>query len=335
MENKSSTRILWPDILKTFAVFLVILGHISSTYDSREYFSPVALWIYSFHMPLFMMLSGMFFKYSLKKDFKTLLIDKSRLLLLPLLCWGMMNFIIEALLFVNINDWGRVIIGYIKSGGPLRGYWYLKCLFVYLIVNWLLVILTKKLPFAALLSIIAFLLLPNVNFSRMMIVFFWMGVFYEDISNIVNKQKLFMIVSIAMAICYLLLNIKATYLCSAGSVVKYIQFLLVGIFASFFWITLFELLIPKKSTSKSILQLQEIGTLSLGIYCIHEFFYFEKLYRPVWERLNADSMIVQITYSVIVLIISFAFVKLISRNKYTSLLFLGRKLPQKARKDYA
>ncbi len=106
MENKSSTRILWPDILKTFAVFLVILGHISSTYDSREYFSPVALWIYSFHMPLFMMLSGMFFKYSLKKDFKTLLIDKSRLLLLPLLCWGMMNFIIEALLFVNINDWG-------------------------------------------------------------------------------------------------------------------------------------------------------------------------------------------------------------------------------------
>ena len=106
MENKSSTRILWPDILKTFAVFLVILGHISSTYDSREYFSPVALWIYSFHMPLFMMLSGMFFKYSLKKDFKTLLIDKSRLLLLPLLCWGMMNFIIETLLFTDINNWG-------------------------------------------------------------------------------------------------------------------------------------------------------------------------------------------------------------------------------------
>lgn len=106
MENKSSTRILWPDVLKSFAIFLVILGHVSSVYDSRGYSSPIALWIYSFHMPLFMMLSGMFFKYSLKKDFKTLLIDKSRLLLLPLSCWGIMNFIIEVLLFTNINDWG-------------------------------------------------------------------------------------------------------------------------------------------------------------------------------------------------------------------------------------
>lgn len=246
MENKSSTRILWPDILKTFAVFLVILGHISSTYDSREYFSPVALWIYSFHMPLFMMLSGMFFKYSLKKDFKTLLIDKSRLLLLPLLCWGMMNFIIETLLFTDINNWrGRVIIGYVKSGGPLRGYWYLKCLFVYLIVNWLLVILTKKLPFSALLSIIVFMLLPNVNFSKMMIVFFWLGIFYENFARKINTKTLLLIVSVAMVVCYLLLDVKATYLCSSGSVVKYIQFLLVGTFASFFWITLFELLIPK------------------------------------------------------------------------------------------
>lgn len=329
MENKSSTRILWPDILKTFAVFLVILGHISSTYDSREYFSPVALWIYSFHMPLFMMLSGMFFKYSLKKDFKTLLIDKSRLLLLPLLCWGMMNFIIETLLFTDINNWGGVIIGYVKSGGPLRGYWYLKCLFVYLIVNWLLVILTKKLPFSALLSIIVFMLLPNVNFSKMMIVFFWLGIFYENFARKINTKTLLLIVSVAMVVCYLLLDVKATYLCSSGSVVKYIQFLLVGTFASFFWITLFELLIPKKSTSKSVILLQEVGILSLGIYCIHEFFYFENLYQPVWERLNTDSMIVQISYSVMVLIISFAFVKLLSRNKYTSLLFLGRKLPKK------
>lgn len=106
MENKSRSRILSPDILKAFVVFLVILGHISSTYDSRGYSSPVALWIYSFHMPLFMMLSGIFFQYSLKKDFKTLLIDKSRHLLLPLLCWGMTNFIIETLMFTNFNESG-------------------------------------------------------------------------------------------------------------------------------------------------------------------------------------------------------------------------------------
>ncbi len=106
MEHKLNSRILWPDVLKSLAVFLVILGHVSSTYDSRGYSSPLALWIYSFHMPLFMMLSGMFFKYSLKKDFKSLLIDKSRLLLLPLLSWGLMNFVIEVLSFTDINKSG-------------------------------------------------------------------------------------------------------------------------------------------------------------------------------------------------------------------------------------
>ncbi len=106
MGERLNSRMLWPDILKSLAVFLVILGHVSSTYDSREYSSPLALWIYSFHMPLFMMLSGMFFKYSLRKDFKTLLIDKSRLLLLPLLSWGIINFIIETLLFTDVNKWG-------------------------------------------------------------------------------------------------------------------------------------------------------------------------------------------------------------------------------------
>lgn len=328
MENKSRSRILWPDILKAFAVFLVILGHISSTYDSRGYSSPVSLWIYSFHMPLFMMLSGIFFKYSLKKDFKTLLIDKSRLLLLPLLCWGMMNFIIETLMFTNFDELGRVIVGYIKSGGPLRGYWYLKCLFIYLIVNYLLVIWTKKLPIAALLSVILFLILPNINFSRMMIVFFWMGVFFEDILRTTGKKNLFFIASVAMGICYLLFDIKATYLCSSSSMVLYIQFLLIGTSASFLWITLFERLIPQQSASKPILLLQEIGTLSLGIYCIHEFFYFEKLYRPIFEKLNADNAFVQIAYSLIVLVISYFLIKLINRNRYTSFVFLGKNLSQ-------
>jgi len=323
MESKANFRILWPDILKAFAVFLVILGHVSSTYDSRGYSSPLALWIYSFHMPLFMMLSGMFFKYSLKKNFKTLLTDKSRLLLLPLLSWGIMNFTIETLSFTNIDKWG-VILDYIKSGGPLRGYWYLKCLFIYLIVNYLLVIWTKKLPIAALFSITIFLILPNINFSKMMIVFFWIGVFYDYLSKMVNRKRLFIIASAVMIVYYLFFDIEATYLRSSDSFVRYIQFLLIGTFASFFWITLFELSIPQKSTSKAILLLQEVGNLSLGIYCIHEFFYFEKLYRPVWERVNADSMIVQIVYSVVVLIISFAFIKQISRNKYTSLFFLGR-----------
>lgn len=319
-------RLLWPDVLKSFAIFLVILGHVSSVYDSRGYSSPIALWIYSFHMPLFMMLSGMFFKYSLNKDFKTMLIDKSRLLLLPLLCWGIVNFLIETLLFTDYNEWGGQIVGYLQSGGPLRGYWYLKCLFVYLVINYMLVNMTKRLSLAALLSIILFLILPNINFSKMMIMFFWMGVCYEKIMQWVNQKIVLLFFAFASIGCYLLGDIKSTYLTSSVFFIQYIQFIFIGASASLFWMSLFELLLPQKTISRTVLLLQKTGTLSLGIYCIHEFFYFEKLYRPVFDALDADNAVIQIIYSVVVLIISFAVIKLMSRSKYLALIFLGRKI---------
>lgn len=205
----------------------------------------------------------------------------------------------------------------------------MKCLFIYLIVNYLLEKWTKRLPIAALLSIILFLIPPNINFSRMMIVFFWMGVFFEDIQRTIGKKCLLFISSVAMVVCYLLLDLKATYLCTSNSMILFIQFLLIGTSASFFWITLFELLFPLQYTSKSVLLLQEVGTLSLGIYCIHEFFYFEKLYRSIIDTLDKDNAIFQILYSVVILILSFSIIKLMSRCKYLALIFLGRKIHSK------
>lgn len=61
----------------------------------------------------------------------------------------------------------------------------------------------------------------------------------------------------------------------------------------------------------------------------HLFFYFEKLYRPVFDALDADNAVIQIMYSVVVLIISFAVIKLMSRSKYLALIFLGRKFSSK------
>lgn len=326
IQINSHKRLLWPDVLKALAVFLVILGHVSSVYDSRGYSSPIALWIYSFHMPLFMMLSGMFFRFTLMKDFKIMLIDKSRQLILPLLSWGLVNFLIETLLFLDFNDWVGQIVAYIQSGGPLRGYWYLKCLFLYLVVNYMLVKMTNRLTLAALLSIILFLILPNINFSGKMIIFFWMGVYYEKLMKLINQKIALLFFGFASIGYYLFGDIKATYLTSSCSLIQYIQFVFTGAFSSLFWMSLFELWLPSKTSLRTVEVLQKIGTLSLGIYCIHEFFYFDKLYRPIFEKLNADSAVIQIMYSVVVLILSFAVINLISRSKYLALIFLGRKI---------
>lgn len=61
-------REAWLDSLKGFAILLVILGHVLSGYlDAAAFpgaytsFYTIRTWIYSFHMPLFFLISGFTF----------------------------------------------------------------------------------------------------------------------------------------------------------------------------------------------------------------------------------------------------------------------------------
>lgn len=58
--EKTNSRIAYIDIARAFACFLMVWGHVAINYEKGSYHAPVAVWIYSFHMALFMMLSGMF-----------------------------------------------------------------------------------------------------------------------------------------------------------------------------------------------------------------------------------------------------------------------------------
>ena len=67
----------WLDGLKGFAILLVILGHVLSGYldagtfpEAYGSFYPVRTWIYSFHMPLFFLLSGFTFTLAYWQDGK-------------------------------------------------------------------------------------------------------------------------------------------------------------------------------------------------------------------------------------------------------------------------
>ena len=56
-------RILYIDAIKAVLMFLVIWGHVIQFTNVHEGLNnPTAAFIYSFHMPLFMMVSGMFFQ---------------------------------------------------------------------------------------------------------------------------------------------------------------------------------------------------------------------------------------------------------------------------------
>lgn len=54
---RENNRLLWPDICKTIGLYLMVLGHVG-LYGADN----VIQLIYSFHMPLFFIMSGIFFK---------------------------------------------------------------------------------------------------------------------------------------------------------------------------------------------------------------------------------------------------------------------------------
>ena len=95
----------WVDAVKRFAIYLVILGHSIQYATSQDYnyagntFFQI---IYSFHMPLFMMMSGYLFAYSMNKySIKNGVFAKVRGILIPCISWGIITYLIDLILYRN------------------------------------------------------------------------------------------------------------------------------------------------------------------------------------------------------------------------------------------
>lgn len=75
-------RILYLDVAKAIAITLVCVGHATYLMTLR---GPSTLynWIYAFHMPLFMLLSGYFSLNAFKKGAKDFFLQKIRQLIIP------------------------------------------------------------------------------------------------------------------------------------------------------------------------------------------------------------------------------------------------------------
>ncbi len=75
------------DLLKGFAIFLVVLGHINVA-------APIENFIYSFHMSLFMFISGCTFWYSYKKSENQTIYLATRFLslIIPYIVWGLFYY---------------------------------------------------------------------------------------------------------------------------------------------------------------------------------------------------------------------------------------------------
>ena len=97
--NKIKERKLLPDVLRGFAIFMVVLGHciqecsgVDFKMNTMYFNDRIYQFIYSFHMPLFMMISGYFAwdsidKVKEKPEKWKLLAKRSATLIIPILGW--------------------------------------------------------------------------------------------------------------------------------------------------------------------------------------------------------------------------------------------------------
>lgn len=107
--SNNSQRSKSIDILKGIAIFLVVLGHAIQYGNGIDYLSNQNFFdnlifkiIYSFHMPLFMLISGYLFYYSIsKKNIKELLKSRFTSIIIPIIAWGLLINILFYLVFMG------------------------------------------------------------------------------------------------------------------------------------------------------------------------------------------------------------------------------------------
>ena len=142
LSNPSSTlaqnRSDWVDVARGLGIILVVYGH---ALRGNFPFADAASWqavqdglIYSFHMPLFFVLAGLFLWKSIEKDRRGFLASRWEQIIYPYLLWSAITAAIELPLAHFVNSplsWHEVWQIPFK---PIEQYWFLYALLVHQLI---------------------------------------------------------------------------------------------------------------------------------------------------------------------------------------------------------
>lgn len=278
-------RVEYFDSIKGVAIILVVLGHVlqRSFGQGENIFETI---IYSFHMALFMFVSG-FFAYSTRErnftDWIKFVIRKIRQLIVPfIIIGGLYSFI-----FSNIYS-------FLFSSFKM-GYWFLYVLFIISIFHFAISIIKNRIRrFVGYLILLLFFIvlrqlinddLFSIKFISGNYPFFLLGYFIHEFLKydkyVVDDRVIF----ISLVLFILVMTISFSY----GFYNNIIRFLL-RVFAVFFFYGIFK----NMSSSLLLSLLAKIGRMSIYIYVFH-YFLIEGL-----VVISIDGYTLQLMYAAIV-----------------------------------
>ena len=173
------------NVLKGFAIILVVYGHViqrTMVVAGQDFFShPVFKIIYTFHLPLFVFISGYLLAFSLqRRTLRAVFLTRCKSLLIPFVIWSILDLLINSIL--NKMDgngepihWGQEIVQYLFVNPAV---WFLFMLFMMSCVLLWSVKLQNRLGLAAFGIVYAGILIIPVNEYAALYYVKWFYLFY-------------------------------------------------------------------------------------------------------------------------------------------------------------
>jgi len=195
-------RDVWIDYAKAIGIILVVYGHVARGLYNGGIDFPEPLFllldsiVYSFHMPLFFFLSGLFFyKSFVKKSASGLILSKVDTVFYPYLIWSLLQGGVEIILSNYTN--GNVSLSEVLSllWSPRAQFWFLYALFsIFTLLSVIYSLVSRRFTIPIFICSIALYLYPMLlpegfifGFISSNSVFFLLGIIF---SMYVNIQRL-------------------------------------------------------------------------------------------------------------------------------------------------
>ncbi|AMC94019.1 hypothetical protein AOC36_08475 [Erysipelothrix larvae] len=342
--TKHTVRNNYLDFLKGFAIIFVVLGHSIQLTGGIEFanyllffYNPLFIIIYSFHMPLFMLISGYLFSFTSKKrNIGSIIKNRIRTLLVPITIWTLIWFTIDH--YLN----GKMLLSLNEVLEYFTGtFWFLWSVLVCSLIVMLVDKTTKgKLSFViyCIIFALSFISLDQYSFHmhKYMFPFFLAGYYTNKYENTLKVSK--RVEAILACICLIVFGFlfkmytidTSIYISmfsilgrSAETIIYYDMYRYAIGFVGCF-LALFALKHIYKWVPDSIKHwISDMGKNSLGIYIISNFlfiFLIKRLFAPL-QGLN--YCVVGIV-SIIMLLLCNVITQQIKKSKICSVLLFGR-----------
>lgn len=269
----SVQRSVWVDYAKAIGIFLVVYGHVARGLVSAgimpdslpyQYIDSV---IYTFHMPLFFFLSGLFLKSSFEsKGFGRTLGSKVDTIIYPYILWSLLQGGVEVVLSSYTN--GNVSVGDVLSlfTSPRAQFWFLYALFLVFLTSLLVMRLAgaRALPALFIVSIVLYLSSLKfdfvVDFVLENLVFFLVGAVFQQTKLIRFNSTIILcvILLIAMVGQYSFHSFGYTYLDRGVLLLTLSVVSILAVVSLSDWLSRFNLSL-----------MTYIGASSMAIYLMH------------------------------------------------------------------